>query len=359
MDAKSKQVNQDTIHPSPFNLGELVLADFEGNNQWRPSVICPNFGSGDRYTEVKKLKKRGRDRGLFRFYHVQWIGHNFRRAWLPSYLLRPYNSEVLQTTSESLTDKKTKKAFQKFVGKTNEEMVEICRVKYETFDSFKQDPSNSKLVEVVDAEILDLKTDDIDLKFQLKRLRDNFEQYVNSQNQNKPQNEQECELNNKNQDPVNAEQYLVTKVQEENDQLKNELKILKESLNELKKSFQDLKELVMSQDQNKPQNEQETTNNENVENENKKYARSDNTDELVFENPFEFEKPLKKIKLEDQSEEIQKLNQVIKDLKEGNLKLQTENIKLSKANDDYEEVEKTTIECYPPQKRVLPTFLTF
>ena len=59
-----------------------------------------------------------------------------------------------------------------------------------------------------------------------------------------------------------------------------------------------------------------------------------------FENPFGFEETPKKIKLEDQSEEIERLNHVINDLKEGNLNLQKEVAKLSKANNDYEEVQK-------------------
>ena len=56
-------------------------------------------------------------------------------------------------------------------------------------------------------------------------------------------------------------------------------------------------------------------------------------------NPYGFEEPLKKIKLEDQSEEIQKLNQIIKDLKEDNQKqaqiiknLKEDNLKLQKEN---------------------------
>ena len=340
MDAKSKQIDYDAI-PSPFKLGELVLADFDGFSQWWPSVICPDFSTKEpRYTRVKKLMMMGKARGPFRFYHVQWIGLDHKVAWIPKYRLSACNDEMLQTSSESLTDKKTRKAYLKFLGKTNEERVEICRVRFETFDAFKDQPSSSKLVEVVDAEICDLKTYDLDLKFQLQRLKDNFEQFVNSQNQNRPLTEQESGSNNEDQAPSNAEQNNAAKIQEENDQLKNELKILKESQNEIKKSFQDLKNIVMSFKQNKPRNEQETNyDNENTENENQISTNTENTEESDSENLFGFEQPLKKIKLEDQSEEIRKLKQVNKNLKEGNSQLQKEVAKLTKANEDYERVQ--------------------
>ena len=91
----------------------------------------------------------------------------------------------------------------------------------------------------------------------------------------------------------------------------------------LMESFDGVKKIVFTQDHNQPQKEQKTDSNLN--------------------NPYGFEEPLKKIKLEDQSEEIQKLNQVIKDLKEGNLKLQTEIVKLSKANEDVQKQNEETI----------------
>ena len=84
----------------------------------------------------------------------------------------------------------------------------------------------------------------------------------------------------------NAMSAVETKILERTQRLEDELK--------------SLKSLVMSQNQEKPQKEQETDPN--------------------FNNPFCFEVPLKKkIKLEDQSDEIQKLNQTIKDLKEDAL----------------------------------------
>ena len=100
----------------------------------------------------------------------------------------------------------------------------------------------------------------------------------------------------------------------------NDVKSLKQSHDHLLKKFQDLEKLVMSQNQNKTQNEQGAHSNRN----------SGNYEEPNFENPFCFEQPLKKIKLEDQSEEIQRLNQIIKDLKEDNLKLSYENTMLTK-----------------------------
>ena len=97
--------------------------------------------------------------------------------------------------------------------------------------------------------------------------------------------------------------------------LANDQKSLKKLHDNLLKRVNDL------ENQNKPQN-------------------VGNEEESNFENPFCFEQPLKKIKLEDQSEEIQKLNQVIKDLKNDNSKLSSENGKLSQANEDYKEAQK-------------------
>ena len=111
------------------------------------------------------------------------------------------------------------------------------------------------------------------------------------------------------------------------DQLANYVKSLKESHDNLLKKVNDLEKLMVSQNQNKPQNElgmQSNSNSENV----------GNDEEPNFENPFCFEQPLNKIKLEDQSEEIQKLNQVIKDLKEENLTLTVKYTKLSKQNEE-------------------------
>ena len=76
----------------------------------------------------------------------------------------------------------------------------------------------------------------------------------------------------------------------------------------------------------------------NVQGKNKKVANVGNSGDSEFQNPFGFEQPLKKIKLEDQSDEIQRFNetinklrgnvetqtQIIKSLKEDNLKLQKE-----------------------------------
>ena len=137
-------------------------------------------------------------------------------------------------------------------------------------------------------------------------------------------------VNQNSGDIEDSEQVLGTKIQ--NEQLKNELKCLKEPVEEnrsmlndmkslkeshdlLMKKFQDLEKLVI---QNKTQIEQGMQSNRN----------SGNDKEPNFENPFCFEQPLKKIKLEDQSEEIQRLNLVIKDLKEENLKLSNENAML-------------------------------
>ena len=113
-----------------------------------------------------------------------------------------------------------------------------------------------------------------------------------------------------------SEQLLETKIEDENEHLKNEVKSLKESLTALKnyvtkKSFDDLKNLVMSENQNKSQNKKRIGSNNNS-------ATSGNEEEINVENQS------KKVKLEDPSEEVETLNQIIKDLREDNSKLRKE-----------------------------------
>ena len=125
-------------------------------------------------------------------------------------------------------------------------------------------------------------------------------------------------VNQNSVDAEDSEQILGTKVQNE------QLKTLMESNNDIQKSLHDLKNLVMSQNQNqdKSQNFQGiwiTNNCEHVEEPN-------------------FEQPPKRIKLDDQSEEIQRLNQVINDLKEDNSKLSNMNVKLLTENDYLQKV---------------------
>ena len=137
-----------------------------------------------------------------------------------------------------------------------------------------------------------------------------------------------------NQNPANVGNYaelLEAKVQ--NELLKNELRGLKESMkdkettkndlkqinesqNDIKKSMEDLMDIVMSQNQS---------------------ANAGKEEEPNIESQFCFEQPLKKIKLEDQSEEIQRLNQIVKDLKDDNLKLSEKNTKIL---NDAEEMKK-------------------
>ena len=98
------------------------------------------------------------------------------------------------------------------------------------------------------------------------------------------------------------------------------MKSLKESHDHLLKKFQDLEKLVI---QNKTQIEQGMQSNRN----------SGNDKEPNFENPFCFEQPLKKMKMEGESEEIQKLNQIIKNLKKDNLKLSKRNEEMQTQNE--------------------------
>ena len=255
MDSNSKKV-QEAI-PSRFKLGDLVLAKikssmcmFEIERPWL-SVICPDFGSNDEYAKVDLLSG---DR-FARHYHVQRLGSRFEKAWVPESELNIIRRDDVQYKSILRSfDKKALKYFKKYAKKTSEEMVEICRVRAETFDSFKySDINNGRLKSVVEKEICDVKSENIDLKFKLKRLEE---------------------------------------------------------------SFADLKNFVISQNNDQPQNEQETeSNNENA-------------------------KGIKLEKIEDYVEELQKLNQINKDLKKDNLKLSNENTKLSKENEDYEKMQK-------------------
>ena len=107
-----------------------------------------------------------------------------------------------------------------------------------------------------------------------------------------------------------ATEFAVSSLHKDNEQLKNGMKSLKNSLDELKK-------VVMSQDQNKVQKDHES-----------------DSDSVV-------EIPSKKTKLEDENEEIQRLNQIIKELKEDAQKqtqiiknLKEDNFKLDKEVSD-------------------------
>ena len=132
--------------------------------------------------------------------------------------------------------------------------------------------------------------------------------------------------------------------------LQKETKELKSGLESVKKSVEDLKNLVMSQNQEKPQKDQKSQTGPK-ENANKKSA---SVEDGSCETPFTFEEPsLKRIKFEDQSEEIQrlkqdnlthlkeieKLNQIVNDLKKDAQKqtqtiknLKADNLKLGKEN---------------------------
>ena len=124
-------------------------------------------------------------------------------------------------------------------------------------------------------------------------------------------------FNQNSADVENSEQILGTKIQNE------PFKCLMESNNDNTIPHHDLKNLVMSQNQNqnKSQNEQQI-------------GTVNNADEPNFEQPS------KKIKFEDQSGEIQRLNQIIKNLKEDNSKLSKMNAELVTKNDHLEKVKK-------------------
>ena len=140
-------------------------------------------------------------------------------------------------------------------------------------------------------------------------------------------------LNQNYADVEDSVQIVGTKIQNE------QWKTLMESNNDIKKSLHDLKNLVMSQSEDKSQNVQgiETINN------------CDNAEELNFE------PPTKRIKLEGQSEEIQRLNQIIEYLKEDNLKLSNMNAKLVSVNDHFVKVQQQNEAAMKDLKRSLET----
>ena len=121
---------------------------------------------------------------------------------------------------------------------------------------------------------------------------------------------------------VSSLKTSVHEINEENKSLKNELKTLKKSHEDLKKSQEDLKNFVMSKNQKEKEHE-------NAENENPNIAEVvGNAEEPNVTNEFAFDRPSKKIKLEkveDHVEQLDKLNQIITDLKNENSKLSEEN----------------------------------
>ena len=287
----SVKVDQDTSL-SPFNLGDLVLAKlktkglFGGGEIIWLSVICPDFGTSDKYTEEKDLLFAG----FTRFYHVQRLGCKFERAWLAEYQLEIIEHDTVQDIMSImgiLSDKVARKYCQMFVNKTNKEMVEICRIRAEIFDSFKS-TTNGNLDSALETEIFELKTENIILKYQLESNKESL------------------------------------------GELKNELKSFKQT-------FEEVNNIVMSQNSNHAQNEQETKSENLNANDNAKMdIIEDHVEELQKLNRII--KDLKKdnvklsnenVKLSDEENEnyvvLLKQNEVvIKNLKEDNLNLHKE-----------------------------------
>ena len=342
MDTKSKQNDQDITHPSSFNLGEFVLSKKVKRSKkverHRSATSATFYKMGDHQYKVPDTWSGGPSQPV----QVQYVSP--ARPQVQQHQYQPQQEQMVYQEMQTPQQQQQRQPPQYLVIRPQQQQHQQQQQPQQHYvqqqpplQQHYVHPQQQQPPQQVQQQYVQ---HPVPTQHVIVRRRPPPRPVVQQQHQQHNYVQQQ-QHHPQQQQPANAEQNLVTKVQEENDQLKNELKILKESQNELKKSFQDLTDLVMSQNQNKPQNDQETTsNNGSVENENQNSAGSDNTDEPYFENPFEFERPLKKIKLEDQSEEIQKLNQVIKDLKEGNLKLQKEVAKLSKANDDYEEVQK-------------------
>ena len=154
-----------------------------------------------------------------------------------------------------------------------------------------------------------------------------------------------------NQTQAETDTVWKSVVKDENEVLKNKVKGLKNKLKNLKKSHEDLKtsfedfknivqEKLSSQNhQNIPQNEKGIEISNNVHNSAEPFREKVEMDHSDFQNPYSFEQPMKKIKSEygndgvvrvqDQSAEIQRLNEIIKKLKEENVKLIKDNRNLT------------------------------
>ena len=287
MASKSNKVDQvaSNLVLARFNLGDLVSAFSIDGILY---VICPNFGSNDEYTKVKDLDKYTKEEDLEwlqwnRLYHVQRIGRSFEQAWIHQEQLYPVKhikdymaqmNEDLMALEGASINEVTLKYCQMFVKKTNEELVEICRMRYETYHSFMKS-SHQKLNKVTEIEFHDFK------EFVTSQYQYDYEH----ENWQKPWNEQ--------------------KTWQTIGLMRNELKSLNDSFEEFHISF-------VSQNQDQPKNEQKTdSNNENA-------------------------KEIKLEKVEDHVEDVPKLNQIIKDLKIDNSKLSKENedyVKVQKQNE--------------------------
>ena len=255
MASNSKKVDQDATPPR-FNLGDLVKTNLRGI--WSLAVICPDIGSNDQYTKVKKSD---------RYYHVQRLGHYFELHWLPECRLNIIKHDDVQAIacSWSIDDCKM------FMEKSNEERVVIC--------SMRAKANKNQWAHIRDyGELFESKVHNELLKNELQMLKESIK---------------------------------------DTQSLKNDLKNINESQNDIKKSLEEFKDVVKSQNRN----EQRIGSNSDS-------ANTGNDEQ----NPFCFEQPLKKIKLEDQSEEIQRLIEVVKDLKEDNLNLSKEKTKISEEN---------------------------
>ena len=260
MASNSENVNQDVI-PIDFNLGDFVWTRWHGKTRIISyAIICPAFGSNDQYTKVDESQGSW----PIRYYHVQRLGQLFEQDWISEIELNLVEHDDLKEMGMSKDECKVFK-------KTNEERVEMCRIRAKANQTPADFENNGKLLES--------KTQNEQLKNELWRLKE------------------------------------FTKDRET---MKNDLKTLKETQSDIKKSIEDLKNKVMSQNQNKTQNVQGIGSNNDS-------ANAGNEEQ----NSFCFEQPVKKIKMEDQNGEIQRLTQIIKDLKDNNSKLSVENTKLS------------------------------
>ena len=249
-------MNPSSDVPSRFKPGDLVWANYRPKRHGKCTiwlaVVCPNFGSkDDKYTKLEERVYMG---GFTRYYHVQSIGSSFEEAWLPQFelnMIKHENMKELMATAHAriLDDPATFKYCQMFVEKTNEEILEICRIRAETFHSF-HNFAYGKLNEVTETEIREMKIENMDLKNQLRSLKEScskFEKFLMSQTQDKPQNldqfqsKQETQSNGENSDEGDSEdsqefEQPTKKIKVVwNDRHNKRIRILRETVMELKK----------------------------------------------------------------------------------------------------------------------------
>ena len=206
MASTPEKVKEDTTVPPTLKLGDLICTKID-DKTWI-AVICPDFGSYKDRNNPEGSPSMRRENDVL-FYHVQRLGFSYDQAWqAESNLTKLGKGHEKSLNHLNLRFRENRVAlddYKMIVEKTNEERVELCRVRF----------SHNN---------------------ELKTLNTAFKDWKDI-------------VKSQKQDCASAQQSL-----------KNELKTLKDSHDDLKNSFQELKNLVTSQNANpnKPKNEIET-----------------------------------------------------------------------------------------------------